>query len=109
MKVQSQHIKDAAKDQNCTLTIPGVCRHRSDTVVLCHYPDESGTGIMAGKSSDLCAGFGCHECHSEIDRKTNISKLCDEDREFFMRRSMLITHGILVELGIFVIKGFKNG
>ncbi|WP_373078623.1 DUF1364 domain-containing protein [Zhongshania sp.] len=105
MKVTSKKIRDAARGQPCTLNIPGVCSYDDETTVLCHFPDEYGG--MGTKPSDLSAGFGCMDCHDELDRRTRRIELDSVDREFFMRRSQSRTLGMLVALGIVSVAGAK--
>ena len=96
-------LKQSAKWQKCTFQIPDVCTHNVSTTVLCHLPDESGTGYMAGKSPDWIAAFGCYKCHDVIDRRDNTRAISEEDREFYMRRAMMRTWKIWIEKGIIKI------
>ena len=62
-------IRKAAKGQDCTLRIPGVCNWDPETTVLCHSPFlESGRG-MGLKAPDTEACFGCCNCHDVLDRR----------------------------------------
>mgnify|MGYP002712023966 FL=1 len=95
-------IRKAAKGEDCTLNIAGVCNYNPETVVLCHFPSEThGMGL---KSNDLSAGFGCSACHDVIDGRSHIN-LSREDKEFYMRRSQFRTMRRLEELGIISVKG----
>lgn len=105
MKITSQKIREAARGQQCTLNIVGVCNYNPETTVLCHFPDESNG--MGTKPGDLSAGFGCMACHDELDRRTRIVSLDSVDREFYMRRSQLRTLSKLVELGVVKVEGAK--
>lgn len=90
-------IRKAAKGEDCTLNIAGVCNYNPETVVLCHFPSEThGIGL---KSNDLSAGFGCSACHDVIDGRSHI-KLSKEDKEFYMRRSQFRTLLRLIDKGI---------
>lgn len=99
--MKSNAIRQSAKGEQCTLNIAGVCNYNPETVVLCHFPSEEH-GI-AKKSDDMCAGYGCSDCHDAIDNRTN-GGLTDGEREFYMRRSMVRTHKRLIEKGIISIK-----
>ena len=58
-------IRKAAKGEECTLNIAGVCSYDPETVVLCHFPSDShGIGF---KSPDVSAGFGCAKCHDALE------------------------------------------
>lgn len=99
--MRSKKITDAARGEQCTLQIAGVCNGNPETVVFCHYPHEShGMGI---KAADLSGGFGCSACHDLIDRR-NPRWLHDTDREWYMRRSQVRTMERLFERGILCIK-----
>lgn len=98
--IRSKAIRESARGEDCTLQIAGVCSYRPETVVLCHFPDEShGVGR---KSDDISAGYGCSACHDWIDRRV---KGRDEEAEWYMRRSQTRTLRRLIERGIVVIKG----
>ncbi|WP_338148461.1 nuclease domain-containing protein [Pseudomonas lundensis] len=63
-RVVSKKLRDSARDQTCTLRLPG-CGHDDGTVVLAHLP--CGQKGMGMKSPDQMAIFACHVCHSTID------------------------------------------
>jgi len=64
MRVVSTHLRNSARDQTCTLRLPG-CGHDDGTVVLAHLPcNQKGTGM---KSPDVLAIFCCSSCHATID------------------------------------------
>lgn len=103
MKIVSQKIRDAARDENCTLNIVGACNYNPETVVLCHFPDEhNGTGT---KPSDLSSGFGCSGCHDAIDRRNQA--MTDSEMEWYMRRSQCRTLARLIVKGVVAIKGVR--
>ena len=60
-------IRRAARGQECTLQLLGVCNGDSSTVVLCHsnrLADGKGMGL---KAPDTAACFGCSACHDVLD------------------------------------------
>lgn len=60
-------IRKAARGEDCTLLIPGVCNFNPETVVLCHsnvLEDGKGMGL---KAPDTEACFGCSSCHDILD------------------------------------------
>ncbi|GAB2798985.1 DUF1364 family protein [Halomonas shantousis] len=101
-KIRSQKIRDAARGEECTLQIPGICNHNPDTTVLAHLPSE--TNGMGTKSSDVSSCFACSSCHDAIDRRTCIS-ITDEEREFYMRRGQARTIERLYAKGVISIQG----
>lgn len=96
-RVESKKITDAARDEECTIEIVGICSHDSATVMFCHFPDEThGMGI---KSDDVSGGFGCHKCHQVVDGVVYWQEF-DENRDFYLRRSQTRTTRRLFQLGV---------
>ena len=62
-------IRESARGEQCTVRLPGVCNHNSETVVLAHYRllGHCGTGI---KPPDFMGAYACSACHDEVDRRT---------------------------------------
>jgi len=56
-------LTQSARDQSCTVRIPGICSHDNSTVVLAHLPG----GGMGGKALDIHAAYACSDCHDVID------------------------------------------
>lgn len=93
-------IRKAARGEQCTMNIVGVCNFNPETTVLAHFPSEYRG--MSLKSPDLIAGFACSACHDAIDGRLSVG-LSGEDREYYMRRSMYRTHRRLLGLGILLV------
>lgn len=89
-------IMDAARDEDCTFNIPGVCNYNNETVVTCHLSD--GTGGSNRLTGPLSIAFGCSDCHRAIDGYD--ARLMSGDRDFFMRRAMMRTINRLLDLGL---------
>lgn len=60
-------IRKAARGQDCTMRIPGVCNFDPDTTVLCHSNSLSDGKGMGLKAPDTAACFGCSACHRVLD------------------------------------------
>lgn len=98
--IRSKKITQSAKGENCTLQIVGVCNGDPETVVFCHFPDEShGMGI---KADDISGGYGCSECHAVIDRRRALA-LSRQEFDWYMRRSQTRTLRRLIEKGVIKI------
>lgn len=71
------NLRKEAKGRGCTVRIPGVCNHNSETVVLAHIrmPGLSGMGV---KADDLLGAWSCSACHDAIDRRAHT----DLDRDY---------------------------
>ena len=101
--IRSQAIRDSAKGENCTLAIPGICNHNPETVVYCHFPDESHG--MGRKSDDISGGYGCSACHDAIDgRNPNAWIAILEDKDWYLRRAQTRTLRRMVERKIVTVK-----
>jgi hypothetical protein len=105
MKMTSKHVQDAARDEECTLNIAGVCNYDPATSVMAHLPDESNG--MGTKSFFLSVAISCSACHDAIDRRTLAPAMTELDRAFYMRRAQTRTWRRLVEKGIVTIKGIN--
>ena len=99
--MRSKKITDAAKGEQCTLQIVGVCNGNPETVVFCHFPDESHG--MAKKADDISGGFGCFACHQVVDYVV-VDFDYQENSNWYMRRSQTRTMRRLFERGILCIK-----
>lgn len=98
--VRSKKITNSAQGESCTLNIAGVCYNNPETVVFCHFPDEShGMGI---KADDISGGYGCHHCHDIIDGRTPYIFKPGE-KEWYMRRSQTRTLRKMLETGVIKI------
>jgi hypothetical protein len=98
--IRSRKITNAARGQQCQIQIAGVCNNSPDTVVFCHFPDESH-GI-AKKADDISGAFGCSACHNVVDGRVR-SDEWRAHRLFYMRRAQTRTIRALFELGVIKI------
>ena len=103
--IHSKKIRDAARNQPCTLQIVGVCNGDWSTTVLAHLPDESH-GI-ARKADDLSACFACDACHSVIDGRAKWPVFERDHKDWYLRRAQMRTWRELFALGVITIKGAK--
>ena len=99
--VKSKPIRDAAKDQKCSIAILGVCNYDSSTSVMAHI----NSPIKGYKSSDLggCL-ISCSACHDAIDRRV-INEEFEKERDWYILRGVQITLDRLYDLGIVSVKG----
>ena len=99
--MNSKKYRAAAKGQECTANIAGICNYNSDTVVLCHFPSE-GHGISI-KSSDISAGDCCSICHDAIDGRIKCEEYT-QNSHFYLRRSQLRTILRRIEQDVIIVK-----
>ena len=71
------NLRKQAKGRGCTVRLPGVCNHNSETVVLSHYRLAGVSGIGM-KSPDILGAWACSACHDAIDRRAHT----DLDRDY---------------------------
>ena len=102
--IRSKHLRNSARDQECTLQIAGICNCNPETTILAHLPDESHG--MALKADDISACFACSACHDVIDSRSS-NQISNEDREFYMRRAQIRTWNVWIGLGLVTVKGAK--
>ena len=64
------NLRKQAKGRDCTVRLPSICNHTSETVVLAHIrmPGISGMGL---KADDLLGAWACSACHDAIDRRAH--------------------------------------
>ena len=89
--------RKAARGQDCTFNIPGVCNYDNDTVVLCHLDSE--TKGMGMKANDISSADGCSACHDVIDSRVPCNFNPDE-LEGEKLRALEETQGKLFEKGL---------
>lgn len=75
-----------ARDKPCLLRIPGVCNFNNKTTVLCHIKREWCATI---KPPDVCAVWGCHDCHAVIDGRNTHSGYSRADLAGFILTALL--------------------
>ena len=63
---KSKKYRDAAKGQDCTMRLPGICNGNPETTVLAHR----GGGGVAKKSDDHDAADLCSSCHDAYDGRS---------------------------------------
>lgn len=60
-------IRKAARGEDCTIVLAGVCNRDPDTTVLCHSNSVADGKGMGLKAPDTAAAFGCSACHDVMD------------------------------------------
>lgn len=74
----SPAIRKASAGQDCTLRIPGVCRHDPAYTVGAHLRIFNLAGISQ-KPDDLFIVDACDRCHDALDRRTGRHNVTPED------------------------------
>lgn len=98
--IRSTKLRNAAKGEECTLQIFGVCLGGTETTVLAHIHDETfGRGQ---KADDTSACFACFGCHDEIDGRTHRTN--GADLTWYKLRALQRTIRRLVEKGVLVLQ-----
>lgn len=60
------NLRKLARDQDCTVRLPGICNGNPETVVLAHFR-LAGISGMGCKSPDFIGAWACSACHSYVD------------------------------------------
>lgn len=94
-------IRRAARGEECTLMIPGVCNRDPTTTVLAHsnrLADGKGMGL---KAPDTAACFACHACHDVLDGRRPLPDHITHDAlQRGFDAAVVRTHARLREKGI---------
>ncbi|WUR15691.1 nuclease domain-containing protein [[Empedobacter] haloabium] len=94
-------IRRAARGQDCTLQLLGVCNGDPATVVLCHsnsLADGKGFGL---KAPDTAACFGCSDCHDVLDgRRPRPEGMTYDQVQDYFRHAVQRTHEVLRAKGL---------
>lgn len=94
-------IRRAARGQDCTIEIPGVCNCNPETVVLCHSNELAAGKGMGLKAPDTEAAFGCSACHDVLDGRAPRPEWLTMDLLLAgFERAKLKTHDILKTMGL---------
>lgn len=90
-------IRNAARNQNCSLRLRG-CRNDRSTVVFAHAPSiDNGMGLKQAK--DFWGAFACGHCHDQVDGRVSTK----DDRITILERwlaGIYETQKILIEAGL---------
>lgn len=98
-KLKSNKIRQSARGKNCTLRIPGICNHDSNTVTLCHL--NSNSKGVGNKSHDIHAVYACSSCHDWLDGRLTDSSLPQVPKKGSEAlRALLETQDIMIQEGL---------
>lgn len=75
--VKSPILRNSARDESCTLRLPG-CDGSNATTVLAHIR-RFGWGGMSGKPADYKACYACGPCHDKLDSRDPSMPVGDDD------------------------------
>lgn len=76
-------ITESARDEECTIRLPFICKRTTDTTVFCHI-----SGIRFGHGTAIKTEFGaygCSACHDAVD-----GRLCIDTE--YSRDELKIAH-----------------
>ncbi len=94
-------IRKAARGQDCTIQLPGVCNGDPATTALCHsnsLADGKGMGL---KAPDTAAAFGCSACHAVLDgQRPRPEGMTKDDVDAAFRAGIVLTHEHLRKEGL---------
>jgi hypothetical protein len=94
-------IRKAARGQDCTIQLEGVCNRDPATSVLCHsnaLADGKGMGL---KAPDTAAAIGCSACHDVLDgRRPRPAWLTKAAVDLAFRAGVSLTHQFLRMKGL---------
>lgn len=66
---RNRKILDAARGEECTMQLVGICNGNPETTVAAHSNyGEDGKG-MGQKADDVFVAFACSDCHARYDQR----------------------------------------
>lgn len=91
-------LRKLARNKDCTVRVPEVCRGDCETTVLAHV---RRIGISGGglKAPDLLGAWCCYPCHMAIDGQTP-SQFTREELHLMHFQGVMRTQNKLIELGV---------
>jgi hypothetical protein len=72
------NITKAARGQNCTIRLPGICNFNPETTVFAHISGVRFHKGMGNKVLDALGAFSCSSCHDCIDGRVKTSYTREE-------------------------------
>jgi len=72
-------IRESARNEECTIRIPGTCNFDSSTTVLMHANGSAAGKGLGMKSPDILRAYGCSACHAVVDRMVPLPKHLTRD------------------------------
>lgn len=99
-RIKSAKYLAGSKGAECTLRIPGVCNHNSETTVPAHLRDRHKGG--GGKASDISVANACSSCHAKLDGQAG-EPLSKEDWLFYALRGLQETLQQRFEAGLLIV------
>lgn len=67
MMIRSQKVLDSARNQPCSIRLPGICNGNAETSVWCHLNGHRFGKGGAIKAHDIHGFHGCSSCHAYYD------------------------------------------
>lgn len=94
-------IRKAARGQDCTIQLQGVCNRDPATSVLCHSNELADGKGMGLKAPDTAAAIGCSACHDVLDgRRPRPAWLSKAAVDAAFRAGIVLTHQFLRTKGL---------
>jgi len=62
-------IRQSARNEQCTMKLPGVCNYNNETVVWAHSNRGEHGKAMGKKANDEYGAYLCYNCHQTYDRQ----------------------------------------
>jgi len=100
----SEHLRQFAKHQPCTLRLPGICSDDAghETTVMCHL--SIGMRGVGMKVNDLFSIHACHTCHDALDRRRTDYEVDEGD----VLRALCRTIDLRMRAGLIQVKGMQQ-
>ncbi|MGZ8258591.1 MAG: nuclease domain-containing protein [Methylotenera sp.] len=98
----TRKIMASARNEACTVRLPGVCSFDPATTVFAHI-----NGIRFGKGTAIKSKFGayaCYQCHSILDSGKRPEGMTKQDVLLAHYEAAFETLGKLIDKGLVILK-----
>lgn len=95
-------VTQAAKGEDCTIRLPGICNFNPETTVFAHLSGVRFRKGIASKVSDALGAFSCSCCHDAIDGRIK-TRYSSQELKMAHYEGIFETQLILMDKGIIKI------
>ena len=96
-------ITKSAKGRGCTIRIPTICNHNSDTVVFAHISGVRFGHGVGQKVNDAFGAFACSSCHDAVDGRTH-TQYRRAELKLMHLEGVIETQAILINEGLIKVE-----
>ncbi len=92
-------LTQSARDEHCTIRVPGVCNHNPETTVLAHLSGIRYRHGVGRKVADIFGAFACSACHDCVDGRVR-SRYTKDQLRLMHLEGVIETQMLLMDKGL---------